>query len=172
MKPDEVVTLTAIAQVILAVAALIGSIAVSLFVYYGTKQTSRLEYDRAIREWWNALDQIALSSDDMLTIADQLMDPASYSQSTEQRRRKWFAFIVLNALASTYIGAKLGLVRSTEDSVGIIKHHLRRLLVSDDIFSLSQAGYEPDFMALCRQVRDELTNQGLTEPAAGIPHPA
>jgi hypothetical protein len=120
---------------------------------------TRLEHDRSIREWWNTLDQVALSSDEMLVIADELMDPESRDQPLKEKRRKWFTYLVLNTLASSFVVAQLGVTRSYDDTVGGVRHHLRRLLVDPDTFRLSQSGYETDFSALCREVRQELISE-------------
>ncbi len=139
-----------------SVATLVVSVAISIILHRATTRFAKAEHERSIREWWNTLNETALSSDEMLEAADKLMNPDSAKYSTEQKRRRWFAFLVLNALASSYLGARQGLSRSTEDTVDIVKHHRRILLASDDIYAQSQQGYEPDFAALCREVREEL----------------
>lgn len=134
-----------------------------MFVYSGSKRVAQVEHDRSIREWWNTLDQIALSSDQMLVLADEMMYTSSVDESLEKRRRRWFAFVILNALSSSYLGAKLGLTRSSVETVEIVRHHLRKLLVQDDIFKLSQEGYEPDFATLCREVRKEVVDTSRSQ---------
>lgn len=164
MKPEEINALAAIAQAVLALATLIVSIVISLFVYYGTRKIARLEHDRSIREWWNTLNTIALDDDKMLEIAEKLMNPSASPQTAEETRRKWFAFVVLNTLSSSYLGAMTGVSRSSEETINIVKHHLRKLLSSEDIFNLTQGeGYEKDFANLCRQIRAEISSQHSAE---------
>ena len=163
MTPDEVNSLTAIAQAVLSLAALIASIAVSVFVYYGTKRMTRIEFDRSIREWWNALDQLALSNDELLVVADKLFYPTATNETIDQKRRKWFTFVILNALASSHTGYKQGLTGSSADTLNIVKHHLRNLMKSEDVFLQSQSGYELSFMKLCKEIREELRNEAPAE---------
>ena len=166
MKPDEISAIAAVAQAVLALAALIGSIAISVFVYSGSKRIARMEYERSVREAWNNLDAVALSSDEMLKIADQMMDPLSAARSLEERRRRWFAYLVLNALASSYVGAQQGLTKSPKGTLDICEHHLNRLLLDKDIFELTQQGYEGEFMALCRVIHKKLQKkkEGESDP--------
>lgn len=139
-----------------AVATLVVTVVISIILQRWSSRVARTEHERSLREWWNTLNETALSSEEMLLVADKLMHPSAVGQTVEEKRRRWFAFLVLNALSSSFLGAQDGLSRSKEDTVGIVKHHLRILLPSDDIYELSQQGYEPGFAALCREVRDEL----------------
>ncbi len=166
MKPEEINALAAVAQAVLALATLVISLAISWFVYRGTKRIAKAEHDRSIREWWNTLDTIALSNDEMLKVADELMNPLLATQSMDEKRRRWFAFVVLNALSSSYVGAKTGMTQSSNDTIEIVKHHLRNLLSSDDIFKLTQYGYEKDFAVLCKEIHDEAANQSAIHAKA------
>lgn len=141
---------------IASVATLVITIIISIILQRAANRINQAGHDRSIREWWNTLNETALSSDEMLLVADELMNPSAAEQSIKQKRRRWFAFLVLNALSSMFTGAQDGLTRSTADTVGIVKDHLRILLDSDDIYQQSQQAYEAEFMALCREVHDEL----------------
>lgn len=159
MKLEEISAYAAVAQAILALLTLGVSVAISVFLYRWSNRVDKSSHDRSIREWWNTLDEMALSSDEMLLVADELMNPSAVSHSILKKRRRWYAFLVLNVLSSMYTGAKDGLSRSADDSVSMVKHHLKILLSSDDIFDLTQKGYEADFIALCREVRCELLEE-------------
>jgi hypothetical protein len=160
MKAEEISAYAAVAQAVLALATLIVSIVISVTLHRWSNRVAKVEHERSLREWWNTLNETALSSAEMLLVADELMHPTSTGQPIGEKRRRWFAFLVLNALSSSYLGAKDGLSRSTTDTVNIVKHHLRILLTSDDIYKLSQQGYEADFAALCREVYAELSAEG------------
>jgi small basic protein len=149
-----------------SIATLIVSIVISIILHRATTRFARAEHERSIREWWNTLNETALSSDKMLLVADELMNPLATTQSLEEKRRRWFAFLVLNALSSSFLGAKDGLSRSRDDTISIVKHHLRILLASDDIYVQSQQGYEAKFAALCREIREELEHAGQLQSAS------
>lgn len=138
-----------------SVATLFVSIVITLILQRWSNRVARAEHDRSIREWWNALNETALSSDEMLVAADRLMSPDAGAEPIEQKRRRWFAFLVLNALSSMYMGAKAGLSNS-EDTLKIVEHHLQSILKSDDIYRQTQFGYEKDFSNFCRGVRTAL----------------
>jgi len=156
MSSDQIAALAAVAQAILALVTLIGSIAVSLFIWYGTRRIAQLDYERSLREAWMAVDAVALSSDEMLVMADTLMDPKNAASHIEARRRRWFAYTLMNAIVSTYFGAKHGFTQSRKDSLEACRQLLRPLMNHDEIFEITQGhGYEPEFSALCREVREE-----------------
>jgi hypothetical protein len=157
MKFEEISAYAAVAQAVLAFLTLGVSVAISIFLYRWSNRVDKSNHDRSIREWGNNLDETALSSDEMLFVADELMNPSAVTHSILKKRRRWFAFLVLNGLSSMYAGAKDGLGRSADDTLVIVKHHLRILLSSDDIYDLTQQGYEADFAALCREVRGEVS---------------
>jgi hypothetical protein len=163
MKPDEVAAIAAIAQAVFAFAA----IAIAVVVYRASNLIARMQYEWSVREAWNALDSVALSDERMLVMADRLMDPSSTNRSLEAIQRKWFVFMVLNALASSYMGAKRGLTQSKKDTLSICTHHLSRLVVDDEIFALTQHGYEKDFSAFCRNIREQQLAQRASEKSDG-----
>jgi hypothetical protein len=171
MTPDEVTALAALAQVVLALAALVGSVAVSVFVWYGTRRIARLDYERSVREAWIAIDTAALASDETLAIADALENPNSES-TPEVRRKRWFAYTYLNAVVSTYFGARHGLSRSPEARVEACRQMLRPLVLDDVVFEITQGhGYEPEFSALCREVREAQLRLGAIAKAETDPAP-
>ena len=162
MTPEE---LSAYASV----ATLLVTVVITIILQRWSNRVARAEHERSIREWWNSLNVTALASDDTLVAADRLMNPAAVGEPIEEKRRRWFAFLVLNALSSSYLGARDGLSRSEADTVGIVKHHLNILLASEDIYRQSQAGYEPDFAALCREVHAELLAKRDAESQSAQP---
>ena len=92
LSTEEISAIGTLAQAVLALAALIGSVAVSVYVWFGTRRIAQLEYERAIREARIAVDTAALSSDAMLVMADNMMDPRNANDDLERRRRRWFAY--------------------------------------------------------------------------------
>lgn len=165
MTPDEISALAAVAQTLLALAALIGSVAVSMLVWYGTRRIAKLDYERSIREAWIAVDTAALSNDQMLVMADTLMDPKNENDDLERRRRRWFAYTVLNAITSSYFGAKHNLTQSQKVTIEGCRQLLGPLLRHDEIFEITQGhGYEDEFSEFCREIRKEQ----MKLPASGM----
>ena len=121
------------------------------------ERISRLQYDHAIRDAWNALDTVALSDEELLGIADDLLPPKPDPDATtaaRKRKRKWFSYLVLNALFIRFVAAKAGASPFGVTSDKMVKFHLEYLLVHDDVYRLTQeAGYEDDFAELCRNAR-------------------
>lgn len=151
-----------------AVATLFVSIVIAVILQRWSSRVAKAEHDRSIREWWNSLNETALSSDEMLIAADRLMSPNTEAESVEQKRRRWFAFLILNALSSMYVGARAGLSNS-KDTLTIVEHHLHIILKSDDIYWQSQSGYEKDFSNLCKRVRAALEAKREREGQSASP---
>ena len=157
MKLDEITAIAEVAQAILTLAALIGTVVVSVFVYYGTKRLAILEHARSIRDAWVAIDSLALSSDEMVKIADNLQHPEFSTQSVQEMRKRWFAYALLNALISTVHGARQGLIHDPKAALVRAKTQLRMLVQDDILFELTQLpSNDQDIAALARALRDEL----------------
>lgn len=155
MTPDDIQALAAIAQTVLALATFVVTVMLSLFAYFGTKQIAKIEYGRAIRDAWLTIDTTALSNDEMLKVADLLVDPNSTNDTVEVRRKKWFAYLLLNPLLSGFEGNRKGFL---EDKYvrNSLEQTLKPLMADDDIFSLTQGrGYPQDFARYCRKLRNE-----------------
>lgn len=58
MKPDEIAALAAVAQALLALATLTGTIVVAVFVYIGTQRLAAFQLYREIRDGWSTLDRL------------------------------------------------------------------------------------------------------------------
>jgi len=161
VTPEKIAALTGVAQTVIALATLIVTAAVTVLVYVGTKAIARIEHDRGIRDAWNAIDAIALSDEAMLAVAESLMpQPGGTPRSVEEARRKWFAYMILNALSSTYSAARRRVTRSRSDALATCAYHVGILVQHDDIYALTQEGYNPAFAAFCREIREKQVGDG------------
>jgi hypothetical protein len=152
MNPEQVQAVAAIAQSILAFVAIVGTVAVSIFVYYGTRRIARMQYEQSIRDAWVAVDTAALENDATLLIADSLMDPHSEELPIERRRKRWLSYMMLNPLFATYSGLQEGLVN--QETVKSLHTELGLILRDDDVYKITQSGiYPPSFAALCETLR-------------------
>jgi hypothetical protein len=150
-------TIAAVANVILAMAAVVGSIAVALYVHYSQQRAERLSYFHSLGQAWISVDLAALSDDQLLVTADNLMDPANIPEpSIERRRKRWFAYAVMNLVLARYKGAEDGILVPKEEVVAGCRNMLSTLMRDDDIYMMTQGhGYEPWMQEVCRELRQE-----------------
>ena len=98
-------TIAAVANVILALAALVGSVAVALHVHYSQARAEQLSFFHSLGQSWISVDLAALSDDKLLVTADNLMDPANVGeQDINLRRKRWFAYSVMNLVLAALQG--------------------------------------------------------------------
>lgn len=142
-----------IAQLLVSAAALVSSTVLALVAYFGGRRLARLEQHRVMRDDWNALDELALSSPEMLKTAEEVMNPSS-TDTQDDLRRKWFSYMALNNLSTAYIMARRGLTANREFIYKMTDFNLSRLMLREDTFLLSQAGYEEEFSRLCRTIHE------------------
>ena len=111
-----------------------------------------------MRDSWNTMDALALSSPEMLKAAEEVMEPLS-TATIDDLRRKWFTYVALNNLATPYMMARKGLVPNPGFIYSMTDLALSRLMLSEDAFRLSQRGYEVEFSELCRRIRERETSR-------------
>jgi len=159
MTADELAALGAIAQAIVAFATLATTIVIAVLVYLGGRKFSRLQHDQALREAWNTLDTIVLTDNELLVIADELMPPKpTPNTSIPDRKRKWFTYLVLNAILARFLAMKAD---ATPLDHGV-EFHLKYLLLNDDVYKLTQeSGYEEPFANFCKKLREEADAQQM-----------
>jgi hypothetical protein len=156
MQTNDIQAISAIAQIVLALASLITTVVLSLLVYYGTKKIAAIEYGRATREAWLAINATALSDDAILKAADLLVDPDSDQAAIDVRRKKWFGYMLLNVLETTFIGRKEKFLKDSYVK-NSFKHTLQTLLIDEDVYLLSQErGYDSEFSVFCKQLRAQI----------------
>lgn len=137
--------LFAVAQIILGIA----TCALAFFVWRLSKQMARAEYVRTLQELWNTVNTTALSTDELLNVADEVHGIAQ-QDDLESRRKKWFTFIKLNALQQSFFGRKTklldeGYARPNLDQL------LRPMLKDPLVYRLTQeCGYHTEFADYCR----------------------
>jgi hypothetical protein len=157
LNAAQIQTIAAVANVVLALAALAGSVAVALYVNKSQSQAERLAFFHSLGEAWINIDLAALSNDDLLVAADNLMDPRNADEPDLNRRRKrWFAYAVMNVVLARYKGAEDGILEPKEEVLAGCRSLLATLVRDDDIYEITQGhGYEPAMQELCRDLRRE-----------------
>jgi hypothetical protein len=124
----------------------------------GSRQIANIDFWRSTRDAWQLIDSIALSDDDTLRTADSLFHPNLAEQTSDDRRKRWLGYMMLNVYQSQYFGPH----RSVPDLEEIRRSTILQLtsLVTNDVFyHLTQSGvYSNEFEEACRKLRQE---QGL-----------
>jgi hypothetical protein len=159
-------TVAAIAQSLLAVAALLSSVAVALYVWYGQAEMTKRQIEKSTRDSWIAVDLAALANDGTLIAADNLMDPKNAQDPIEKRRKRWFGYAIMNIIIERYDAAQQGLIGPKEDAINSCKELLSVLVADDDIYEITQGhGYETRIKALSREIRAEVMKKRNNLPA-------
>jgi hypothetical protein len=154
-----------VAQAVIALATLVVTVAVTVLVYVGTRAIARIEHDRGVREAWNAINAIAVSDPDLLEVAETLMpEPATGPRTAAEARRKWFAYMFLNVLSSTYSGAHRRFTRSRPEALATCAYHIGLLVRHDDVYALTQEGYSRAFAAFCKEIRRKQAVEATAPP--------
>jgi hypothetical protein len=154
MDPQSVQNVAAIANVILALAALTGSVAVALFVHYAQARSEQLSFFHSLGSAWIDIDLAALSDDELLVIADNLMDPSNANDDIKSRKKRWFAYAVMNVVLARYKAAEDGILEPKEEVIAGCRALLKTLVMDDEIYEITQGhGYEPWMSDACRELR-------------------
>jgi hypothetical protein len=156
MDSQTVQNVAAVANVILALAALTGSVAVALFVHYAQSRSEQLSFFHSLGSAWIDIDLAALSDDELLVVADNLMDPSTVHDDIKSRKKRWFAYAVMNVVLARYKAAEDGILEPKEDVVAGCRALLKTLVADDEIYEITQGhGYEPWMEAACREPREQ-----------------
>ena len=157
LDSQGVQTMAAVANVVLALAAVVGSVAVALYVHYAQQRAERLSYFHSLGQAWITVDIAALADEELLVTADNLMDPANIGETDMNRRRKrWFAYAVMNLVLARYKGAMDGILEPKEEVLAGCRGMLANLMRDDDIYAMTQGhGYEPWMSEVCSELRQE-----------------
>ncbi len=150
------------AQVVVSLASVASSIVLSVVAVVAGRRLARYEQHRVMRQGWVELDALALSDPNLLVIAESVMNPGG-TGSVESLQKKWFAYIALNNLATDYAFARHGHAADPGYVLALTEYHLSRLMLDDDVFALTQDGYEAEFAKLCRDIRALVAGHGETQ---------
>lgn len=156
MEENTLQLISTIAQIVIALAALVASITIPLRIRSAQRQRETIDLIHAVRSMWVSIDSVVLQNDELIEIADSILDPRGKPASVRERKKKWIALMVLNAVYMDYLGASKGF--HSRDGMRAVRKFLERLLVDDALFALTQKGgaYEDGFCDLCSEVRDSV----------------
>jgi hypothetical protein len=141
--------LSAILQTLIAFFTLIATIVLTVFVYKGTKTIASIEHSRSIRDAWLTIDSIALSNNEMLVVADDLMSNFKHTDEIDQKQKRWFALMVFNILISIFEGKEKQFLEN-DDAKKAFDQLLVPMLSDEDVYNLTQnRGHPLDFSKYC-----------------------
>ena len=155
MNADEVSCIAAIAQAVLAFLAVVSSVLVSLFIYFGTKKIAMSQYFQTLNTSWGAIDSTVLLENENLRVVNSLFHPDDGSpDDLDLARKRWIGYMFLNPLEIAFVGVQRGYLDSR--LLKNIERNLSVLLRDDIVFALSQNGiYQPAFSDLCLKLREQ-----------------
>jgi hypothetical protein len=157
--------IAAISQILLALTALVVSAVITWIVNKRSKRIAELQYWRAVGNVWMDIDKFALSSDQNLSMVDHLFHPDLAHQSIEDRRKRWFGYMVLNVFSDAYHGVDKSLdIGPESDHRDNVRQELKPLMQDDVLYDLSQSGiYGTEFEKVCAQVRAETRKSATSQ---------
>ena len=89
-------------------------------------------------------------------VADNLMDPSNVNDDIKSRKKRWFAYAVMNVVLARYKAAEDGILEPKEEVIAGCRALLKTLVMDDEIYEITQGhGYEPWMSAACRELREE-----------------
>lgn len=145
--------ISGITQSVIALAALIASIAIPLILYKAQKRRETLEFIHAVRTMWVSIDTVILQRDDLIEVADSILDPRGKEKDIKERQRSWIALMVLNTVYMDYLGAKNGF--HSQQALQTITNFLQIFLTSDTAYQMTQndGAYDSEFRAHCSKIK-------------------
>lgn len=156
--PNDVATWINVIQALASVAGLIVTIWIARFVQRSSSKFSQLEFSRALRESWIHIDVLTLQNASVLRLANQYL-PRREGADASFGQKRVFLLSYLSPINTAYQAARQGMYGpGTAEAVEAIKVQLVPVVSDDDGFWVTQNhGHDPDFMALCREVRESLS---------------
>jgi hypothetical protein len=154
----------AVEQVIQLVLAGVGLLIADV-VRRSSFRTARAQYHQSMQATWNAYNQQALATSGNLLIAEWLLswnkDPPPKSEPV---RRKYLAFMAINAIIASYFGKMEGVMDSNYADPNI-EQLLPPLVWKEEIFQLTQhCGYDRRFASHCAELRTYLEDSEGCDP--------
>lgn len=171
MDPITLQTVSGMAQAVIALAALIASIAIPFVMYQGQRRRETVEFIRSVREMLT-VDATALENPELLDIADQSLAPESRTRSQAERKKSWLGLMVLNIVYMDFRGAKQGF--HAEAALQTLEMALRTMLRDDEMYQLTQspAANDKAFREFCRGIRDAIVKEAAASQRTSSELPA
>ena len=98
-------------------------------------------------------------------MVDHLFHPELADQPIEDRRKRWFGYMVLNVFSDAYHGVDRSIeIGPNTDHRDNVRQELKPLMQDDVLYHLSQSGiYSTEFEEVCAQLREETRKSATTQ---------
>ena len=161
MNTETISVISALAQVIIAIAAVIASIAVPIVIHNSQHRFACLEYAKSMHETWIAIDLAILNDEKLMICFDSVNESRTLSASAtpEERKRRWVAYIILNIAYSYYLGHIHRLHPDWSDSD--FQRWLNKIAANDDLYRIATNAYSGKFRQLCIDARKKMKENAL-----------
>ena len=144
-----------IIQIVIGVFQALATVLIAVVLYRQVHNLKRIEvHDQAIQAY-NLLNSVAVSSPENLTAFDTLGRPDT-SDDDLSRRRRWCAFIWLEALQVSFVALESKMIdeRYAEQA---LRQQLEVILKDDLVYWLVlHRGFDPRFAAYCTKIRQRI----------------
>ena len=151
--------MSSIAQTVIALAALIASIAIPLVLHRAQRRREALEFIHAVRSMWVSIDTIVLQRDELLQVAEAIPEAGAEPTGVARHQERWLSLMFLNAFYMDYLGATHGF--HPEQALETLRQVLKSYVANERFYALTQypGAYDPGFREFCRSARQRHTGQ-------------
>lgn len=155
--PSDTDTWISLLQLVVSIAGVVITVWLALIVQRSAARITQLEFARALSDSWIHVDDVTLSDPELVRLAEQFHAPRETADPAFQKKRLYL-LVFLNPLQTSYQAARQGIFgKDSEKSIETIKEQLAYVVKDDDAYWVTQnQGYDPGFVALCREVREEI----------------
>jgi hypothetical protein len=156
--PSDAGTWINLIQLIVSIVGVTITVWIALIVQRSSSRITKLEFNRALRDSWIHVDEMTLRDPSLVSLMNEYLPPHESADPAFAQKRL-FLFVFLSPLYTTYQAARQGLAGTgAADAIAAIRSQLAYVVRDDDAYWVTQnQGYDPDFMAICREVREEVT---------------
>ena len=155
--PADTDTWIGLVQLVVSIAGLLITVWLALIVQRSAARLTQVEFARALSDSWIHVDDVTLRDPDLVRLASQFHPPHQTADPSFQQKRLYL-LVYLNPLQTWYQAARHGVFgKNGTKTIETIKSQLAYVVKDDDAYWVTQnQGYDPDFVALCREVREEI----------------
>lgn len=156
--PSEADTWISVLQLGVSIVGVAITVWLALIVNRSASRIAQLEFARAVSDSWIHVDDVTLRDPALIKLSQHFQPPHD-STDPEFEQKRLFVFFYLNPLNVTYQAARQGLFgKAGSQTVADVRNLLSYVIRDDDAYWITQHHvFDPDFKALCREVRESLT---------------
>lgn len=159
-------------QTVISFLNLVVTAILTYMIHNWSKKSSSIEFTRSIRDAWVNIDSLVLQDNELLLIADSILDPSPVKETDEYKiKKRWLTLMILNTLASTFDGRQRGFIEEGE-ALKAFEALLKPIISDEDTFRLTQErGHSRAFSEYCKEMRDKLSSEKHDNPGAANQQP-